>query len=274
MSAAPAGVARDLSYIVMHPPPTAGTALHRSTKGNPPPIVNLTVRKAPVTCQVEGLGWQLPPGTGPSEETDMGRSQTGSRQCRRAAGLPVALMLGCGISVALAQPVDLSIDRTVTSAPAARLEIERVDPLVDAPGGSTARLYRLDRTASAAVSDELRTRWWLGRGAGSIGAGADWAATPARSALRPWRPVLGLRADVGDHARLIYEVRGAAAPWASTGLPGAESQEVRVAMEFKSARSPAQNLRNGLLRVQLSNTSALMLKPRSGGLVVSYRSQF
>ncbi|MBL8302375.1 MAG: hypothetical protein JNM26_06345 [Ideonella sp.] len=204
----------------------------------------------------------------------MGRSMTWWRQLRRAAGLPLALVLGGAAPLALAQGIDADVDRAVNPPAPARLEIERVDPLVEAPTGSTARLYRLDQGASAAVSEELRTRWWVGNGIGSIGAGADWAATPARSALRPWRPVLGVRADVGARTRLIYEVRGAAAPWASTGLPGAESQEVRVAMEFRSAPSAAQNLRNGLFRVQLSNTSALMLKPRSGGLVISYRSQF
>lgn len=204
----------------------------------------------------------------------MGWSNTGARRRLRTVGLLAVLGLGTAVSFAQALGPDHEVDRLVPSPAPARLEIERVDPLLEAPTGSTARLYRLDGTPSAAVSEELRTRWWVGHGVGSIGAGADWAATPARSALRPWRPVLGLRADGGARTRLIYEVRGAAAPWASAGWPGANAQEVRVAMEFKSARNPAQNLRNGLLRVQLSNTSALMLKPRSGGLVVSYRSQF
>lgn len=258
----------------MHPRPTVPLALHRSSARNFLPIVSVTVRKAPATCQGEVLAAQAPPGTGRNWETDMGRSEWWSRRRRRTAGLSAVLVLGCGAEWALAQVAGLDVDRSVSSTRSARLEIERVDPLVDDPTGSTARLYRLDQTASAAASDELRTRWWVGRGAGSVGAGADWAATPARSTLRPWRPVLGLRADLGERTRVIYEVRGAASPWASTGLPGAENQEVRVALEFKSARNPAQNLRNGLFRVQLSNTSALWLKPRSGGLVISYRSQF
>ena len=199
-------------------------------------------------------------------------SLKGSGRVSGAVRVAVVLATVCGGG--MAQTVQLDADRRLGVRPQMRLELERVDPLVEAPDGSTARLYRIDQTPSAAVSEELRTRWWLGDGAGSIGAGADWAATPVGSSLRPWRPVVGLRADVSARTRLIYEVRGAAAPWASAALPGAANQEVRVALEFKSARNPAQNLRNGLFRVQLSNTSALMLRPRGGGLVVSYRSQF
>lgn len=204
------------------------------------------------------------------EEMDRGRAMQRSSR-RRQGACAVLVATACG--GVWAQAVDLDADRQPLLRSQTRLELERVDPVVEAPTASTARLYRLDRTPSSAVSEELRTRWWLGNGRSSVGAGADWAATPVGSSLRPWRPVLGLRTEVSSHTRLIYEVRGAAAPWAST-LPGAANQEVRVALEFRSARSPAQNLRNGLFRVQLSNTSALMLKPRSGGLVVSYRSQF
>ena len=152
--------------------------------------------------------------------------------------------------------------------------MEVVDPSIDSPTGSTARLYRIDQTPQGLTSAELRARWWWGNGVGSLGAGADWAATPAGSVFRPLRPVVGLRANVSDQTRLVYEVRGAASTLPSTAVLGATEREARLALEFKSARNPVQNLRNGLFRVQLSNTSALFLKPRSGGMVVSYRSQF
>jgi hypothetical protein len=183
----------------------------------------------------------------------------------------------CGLACggALAQPATVGSGLVAGSASLGVVELERVDPLVDAPTASTARLYRVDASPVAAVSKELRTRWWLGGGGSGLGAGADWAATPVGAALRPWRPVLGLRAALTPQTRLLYEWRApAAAPWAVDGLPGASQREVRVVMEFKSARNPAQSLRHGLFRVQLSNSSALWLKPRSGGLVVSYRAQF
>lgn len=159
-------------------------------------------------------------------------------------------------------------------APRVGLELQRVDPVLDDPQGSTARLYRLDRTPQAEPSQELRTRLWVGNHLGGLGAGADWSATPAGSSLRPWRPVLGLRADVSNQTRLIYEVRGPASSLASVPGSGATESEVRWALEFKKAPSAASHLRNGLLRVQLSNSSSLVLRPRSGGVMVSYRSQF
>lgn len=189
-------------------------------------------------------------------------------------GVLVAGACTAACAAALAQPAEVGTGLVITAHAVGQVEVERVDPAVDAPTASTARLYRIDATPAAAVSEELRTRWWLGGPHAGIGAGADWAATPVGSSLRPWRPVFGMRADVGPQTRLLYEVRAAAAPWATTGLREAGRQEVRVALEFKSARNPAQNLRNGLFRVQLSNSSALFLRPRGGGLVISYRSQF
>lgn len=153
------------------------------------------------------------------------------------------------------------------------VELQRVNPAVDEPNGSTARLYRLDRSPQAESSPELRTRLWVANRYGGLGAGADWAAAPAGSTLRPLRPVLGLRAEVSTQTRFIYEVRGPASSLAN-GVPGATDPEMRMALEFKSAPSAARNFRNGLFRVQLSNSSALTLRPRSGGMVVSYRSQF
>ena len=202
----------------------------------------------------------------------MGRSACGRFVTGITKGVLPVLCLAA--TAAQAQTVELTPERQLLVMPTTRIEMERVDPQVDAPTGSTARLYRIDGTPSPATSEELRTRWWFGNGVGSLGAGADWAAVPGGSPLRPWRPVLGVRAEVSTQTRLVYEVRGAAAPWATPGLPGAENQEMRVALEFKSAKSQARNLRDGLFRVQLSSTSMLSLRPRGGGMVVSYRSQF
>lgn len=204
----------------------------------------------------------------------MGRSSCGRFIGRFARVGVLPWLCFAASATAQAQTLELTPERQVMVRPTSSLELERVDPQVEAPTASTARLYRIDGTPAPANSEQLRTRLWVGNGIGSLGAGADWAAVPGGSPLRPWRPVLGVRADVSTQTRLVYEVRGAAAPWATPGLPGAENQEMRVALEFKSAKSQARNLRDGLFRVQLSSTSMLSLRPRGGGMVVSYRSQF
>lgn len=198
----------------------------------------------------------------------------GSTNIRGCSSVAAGVAVCCLAATAVAQTVALGPQREIKLMPTTRMELERVDPQVDAPTGSTARLYRIDGTPAPAMSEELRTRWWVGNDIGGVGAGADWAAVPGGSPLRPWRPVLGMRAEVANGTRLLYEVRGAAAPWASPTLPGAENQEVRVALEFKKAKSSARNLRDGLFRVQLSSTSTLAFRPRGGGMVVSYRAQF
>ena len=50
----------------------------------------------------------------------------------------------------------------------------------------------------------------------------------------------------------------------------------RVALEFKGVGSSkaASPLSGGLLRVQMSGTSTLQFKPRSGGMSVTYRAKF
>ncbi len=195
-----------------------------------------------------------------------------------AAGVAGAQGMPAGTPSSTVGPAELSARavRDGSAAPrgaGASVEMEAVDPGVEAPSGTTARLYRSDATPQATVSTELRTRLWWGNARAGMGGGTDWATAPAGSALRPWRPVVGVRANMGEQARLVYELRGPASPSPALGAAAGDN-EARVALEFKSATNPAQNLRNGLFRVQLSNSSSLFLKPRSGGMVVSYRSQF
>ena len=191
------------------------------------------------------------------------------------------LCLACAASSALAQSdfpdtVEAGLGPALTTAPrpTTSLELDVVDPAIAAPTGTTARLYRLDQTTQSPSSHELHLRLWWGKGVGSMGAGTDWAIAPAGSSLRPLRPVLGVRANLSDQARLIYELRGATSALASINALGATDPQARLALEFKSANNPAQHLRNGLFRIQLSNSSTLFIRPRNGGLGVSYRSQF
>ena len=148
-------------------------------------------------------------------------------------------------------------------------------PAWPAEGGalSTQRLLPTEAARSAIADIGLRARWWWGRGALEIGGGADWTApSAAANSARAWSPVLGVRAALSAHTRLIYESESGL-PWRSTDNSGAPPRTTRVALEFKS-KSPVGDLRNGLMRVQLSGDSVLQFKPRGGGLQVMYRERF
>ncbi|MEO5770984.1 MAG: hypothetical protein ABIQ29_02830 [Burkholderiaceae bacterium] len=127
-------------------------------------------------------------------------------------------------------------------------------------------------------SDGLRTRMWWGTGAFEVGAGANVNPTStapglATSANRG-TAVVGLRAQVAQGTHLAIERDTLAT---SVGAGGVAPVEVsRVALEFKAVGNSkaAQPLSSGLLRVQMSGTSSLQFKPRSGGLAVTYRAKF
>jgi hypothetical protein len=128
---------------------------------------------------------------------------------------------------------------------------------------------------SSFADDGLRARWWWGRGAFELGAGADWLAPHlTATGARPLNQVVGVRASLSAHTRVVYETETALS-WRSSDNPaGAGVRTSRVALEFKSKPSPVSNLRDGLLRVQLSGDAAVHFRPRSGGLQVMYRERF
>lgn len=178
-------------------------------------------------------------------------------------------------AVALAGTVaDVNTQASGPTGPTAQVELESVVPILESTAGTTARQYRADDAERYIAAPELRARVWWGTPMAGLGTGADLVSTAGVPGLRPLRPVLGVRANMSERTRVIYEVRGPAASAPSVPLPGAGDQEARLALEFRKAKSPAQDLRNGLFRVQLSNSSSWVLKPRKGGLLVSYRSQF
>lgn len=126
--------------------------------------------------------------------------------------------------------------------------------------------------------DGVRTRVWWGRGALEVGAGADLSNThlaPGLAAGRSGTAVVGLRAELTPGAYLAIERDTHHLALQRPGTePGADAS--RVALEFKGVgRSKAANpLSGGLLRMQMSGTSTLQFKPRSGGLSVTYRAKF
>lgn len=168
-------------------------------------------------------------------------------------------------------PPRLEID-TLQQWEPARRDFGAASPF-DVAALSSQRLLPGEASRSGFADNGLRARWWWGRGAIEIGGGGDWIApSAAATAARPWSPVVGIRAALSARTRLIYEAESGL-PWRNADNGGASPRTARVALEFKS-KSPVGDLRNGLMRVQLSGDSALQFKPRSGGLQVMYRERF
>ncbi len=191
-------------------------------------------------------------------------------------GISCLLALVCGAAPAAADDADggpprLEVETVPLWDPARRDMLSGWRTMDGAPPSSQRLLPGLANNRMFRY-DGLRARWWWGRGALEVGAGADWRApSVAASGAQPWSQVLGVRATLSPRTRLVYETE--------TALPGsradgASPRTSRVALEFKSRKSPVSNLRDGLMRVQLSGDAAVHLKPRGGGLQVMYRERF
>jgi hypothetical protein len=85
-----------------------------------------------------------------------------------------------------------------------------------------------------------------------------------------------LHIELGPRARLLLQPpQRFAAETSPLALDQARASESGVGVEFKlrpASRSP-RDLKQ-MLRVQLSQRSALQFRPRSGGLAITYREQF
>ncbi len=153
-------------------------------------------------------------------------------------------------------------------ARAPRLEVETLPQWDTAVRDSVAAQRLASQPASG--DDGLRTRVWWGRGAIEVGAGADWRDA---TAAQPRSQVIGVRATLSPRTRVIYETE-TARPWRNAESGSATPRTARIALEFKSKKSPVSSLRDGLMRVQLSGDAAVHFKPRGGGLQVTYRERF
>lgn len=189
---------------------------------------------------------------------------------------------GCGTRMSVTALMALVVTATPgaraessepTDAYGPRIEVESLPYAMQPRSAVNGTRARFDTP-----NDGLRTRLWWGKGGLEVGAGANLnpshtapglAATP-----RVGTAVVGLRARVaqGTHLAIERDTLGG-----SVGAGGAAAVESsRVALEFKAVghSKAAQPLSSGLLRVQMSGTSSLQFKPRSGGLAVTYRAKF
>lgn len=132
---------------------------------------------------------------------------------------------------------------------------------------------------AGAAGPGMRARLWWGRGPLELGVGADWAR-PSLGMPSPRGPtqVFALRAVLSPSTQILYETdttRREPDDLAPPFEPFGAVQGARLAVEFKlQPAQPLKALRDGLLRMQMSGSSSLQFKPRSGGLFVSYRATF
>lgn len=165
--------------------------------------------------------------------------------------------LACSVAVGAALPLAAPAQ---TAPNVIEVQIDRT------PAPASAAMQAFDRAAAAIEQRAtLRARSWMGSGGVGVGVGADLSA-PGDTV--GWRTVLGMRADLGANARMVYELHP---DWPARGAEG--SPPGRLMLEYRSAR-PLHDLRDQLLRVELSGSSSLHLRPRRSGMMVTWRAQF
>ena len=90
----------------------------------------------------------------------------------------------------------------------------------------------------------------------------------------PARLVFTMQADMSPRTSVLFE-RSRAAPLAEPTAPRVmAAAATRVGVEFRPVSAGNALKPIGALRVQLSDSSTLSFKPRRGGVLVSWRSQF
>ncbi|HSI56092.1 MAG TPA: hypothetical protein VLA16_00960 [Ideonella sp.] len=104
----------------------------------------------------------------------------------------------------------------------------------------------------------------------AAGAGGD-RANPASPSL-----LVGVALSTGPRSRLVLDtpLPYRSSPAGNSLNPTAGGREVRLGLVIKPA-DPLQTLRAGqLFKVELSGRSQVALKPRSGGVALSYSGKF
>jgi len=184
------------------------------------------------------------------------------------AALILSGAVSCGV-LANADADSAYSDYASKPPPRTSIEVESVGPALNVRAPLTTTTLPGDPATlrSDSSGDYLRTRWWWHLGAVGVGGGGDWLLGSGV------RPVLGLRANLTRQASLVYERLPVGAAAAPAGLDSVLPDEQRWALEFKPAGNSA-SMYAGLVRIQLSGSSTLLLRPRSGGLMLSWRSRF
>lgn len=171
----------------------------------------------------------------------------------------------------------------VGEAPALEVRSELVVPQAD-----SGAAFVPGQASAARVAQ--RSSVWARRGAAAVGLGVQTPQAPGsanygalaastvssdRVSLAPANLVVGMSLDTSTRSRLVVDTPVLPAPRLDDSLnPAANSREVRVGLQIKPA-DPLKSLRAGqLFKLELSTRSQLALKPRSGGMMMSYSAKF
>ena len=183
------------------------------------------------------------------------------------------LVIGALLLIGAAAQAQTRIgDALVQASP--RLDVESLPYSLQ----SRATEFGAARGLTETPRDGLRTRVWWGKGVVELGAGADVSNSnlaPGLMARQAGTGVVGLRAELTPGAHLAIERDANHPALQRPGVPAAVDAS-RLALEFKGVGNSkaASPLSGGLLRVQMSGSSTLQFKPRSGGMSVTYRAKF
>lgn len=157
-------------------------------------------------------------------------------------------------------------DGNLVGLPRVRFEIDVLPP----PLAPRARAHSADVQTPNDLSTRqagLGARWWLTSGSVAWGIGTELPGGPA--GLAP-RAVLAVRTEIGANARVGFDLLPAIRDAAAAEEP---AERARLALEFRTT-SAVRDIREGLLKLQLSNSSSLHFQPRRSGAVLSWRAQF
>lgn len=189
-----------------------------------------------------------------------------------------ALVAGCPLAAHALQPA-------VSQAPAVEVQNEWVPPQGDAPQVSSLTPGQGMEAAAA-----QRSTLWARRGMAAVGLGvqsplpagpsgynalAPAASQAERASFAGSNLVVGMALVTSERSRLVVDTPLLPAPRLDDSLnPTANNREVRVGLQIKPA-DPLKSLRAGqLFKLELSTRSQLALKPRSGGVMMSYSAKF
>lgn len=151
-----------------------------------------------------------------------------------------------------------------------------------AAGGSNSRS---SVPQAAMLSGAVRNTAWVRQGNAAVGVGVEapmgtvgnslssGAGGSRADAVTP-NLLVGVAVQATPRSRLVVDTPVNYRNTANSLNPNEGGREVRVGLVIKPA-DPLKNLRAGqLFKLELSGRSQLAVKPRSGGVAVSYSSKF
>lgn len=205
-----------------------------------------------------------------------------------------AMLGGLALSV-VAQESETALQPTVSNSLPASLpsslpsSLSAPSPVVQTPLlQSRLRVNAIGRVAPDGSTARVEQSLWAGRGPFNVGLQwlgplqpglASTSLVPTQAGRNPLyhgngraELHMGVAVDLGERARieLTHPLKNQATPLDPLGPP--EINDMRLSLELRPSK-PLSDLRSGL-RLELTRQSMLTVRPRSGGVGISYNSKF